>query len=152
MKPSKDVKPYSYVRDRRSPTPKNDTVSRVMSANRAKDTTPEIIVRRQLTRNHIHGYELHCRELPGTPDICFYKPQIAVFINGCYWHRCPYCKYDLPKTNTTFWKSKFENNIKRDRRNRRKLWYLGWKTITIWECQIENDVRICVNRIINRLK
>jgi len=86
-----------YIRDKRSPRPRSEAVSRVMSANRAKDTRPEVALRKALRRAGGRGYRLHYKRVPGRPDIAFVSKRVAVFVNGCYWHRCPKCDLPLPK-------------------------------------------------------
>lgn len=136
-----------YIRDNRSPIPKNETVSRVMSANKEKNTGPELTVRRALWRNGIRGYRLHSKKVIGKPDVAFIGKKIAVFIHGCFWHRCPYCKLPLPKSNPEYWKLKFERNIGRDKRNLRILKSNGWKVVIIWECEIKHSLDKVVGRI-----
>lgn len=109
---------------------------RNMSAVKSKDTKPEILVRKGL---HAAGYRfrLHVKDLPGNPDIVLPKYKIVIFVNGCFWHRHPGCKYaSTPASNADFWKAKFEANIARDKRNYTQLEKLGWKVIVIWECEI----------------
>jgi DNA mismatch endonuclease (patch repair protein) len=77
-----------YVRDKRSPVPKNEAVSRVMSANRAKNTKPELLLRKALWQAGARGYRLHYKRVPGRPDISFVSKKVAIFVNGCYWRRC----------------------------------------------------------------
>ena len=77
-----------YIRDKRSPTPKNNNVSKVMSANRAKDTKPELMVRKELYSLGLIGYRLHSKDTR-KPDISYNRYKLAIFINGYYWHRCP---------------------------------------------------------------
>jgi DNA mismatch endonuclease (patch repair protein) len=108
-----------------------------MSGNKAKDTQPELLVRQALCRYGLRGYRLHPKQVPGKPDICYISRKIAIFVNGCYWHRCPYCKYSLPKHNRSFWKQKFLNNIKRDTQKAGQLRKESWKVIVLWECQIK---------------
>ena len=72
-----------YVRDKRSPNPKNENVSKVMSANKAKDTSPEIKLRKALWKKGANAYRLHYKGLPGRPDICFVNKKFAIFVNGC---------------------------------------------------------------------
>ena len=93
-----------YIRDKRSPLPKSEAVSRVMSANRAKNTKPEIILRKALWSADLRGYRLHPKNIPGRPDIAFTSKKLAIFVMGCFWHRCPKCGYPLPKNNQQFWK------------------------------------------------
>jgi DNA mismatch endonuclease, patch repair protein len=133
--------PIDYVRDKRSPTPKSEAVSRVMSANRAQNTTPELLLRKALWSANLRGYRLHPKHIPGRPDVAFTKNKLAIFVNGCYWHRCPKCNYALPKTNTEFWQQKFTRNTERDRRKKRGLQRLGWKVIFVWECDPNRSVR-----------
>ena len=129
-----------YIRDKRSPNPKSRTVSQVMSANKARDTKPEKLLRSALWKAHLRGYRLHNKNLPGRPDISFKSKKIAVFVNGCFWHLCPHCNYSLPKHNSKFWKDKFEKNVERDKRKENQLRAEGWKVITAWECKIMEDV------------
>ena len=136
-----------YIRDGRAPIPKKESTSRVMQANKAKDTKPEVLLRKALRHAGLTGYRLHPKQLPGRPDIAFGKKKLAVFINGCFWHRCPTCELPLPKANTEFWKKKFDANISRDRKKIQALENIGWRTITIWECWIAKDADGCANEI-----
>jgi DNA mismatch endonuclease (patch repair protein) len=129
-----------YIRDGRSPVPKDEVTSKVMRSNKGKNTRPEISLRKELWKNNIKGYRLHWKKVPGTPDIVFAKKKLAIFINGCFWHRCPNCNLSLPKTNTEFWKDKFDKNVERDRKKVQMLKNIGWNVIVIWECVIKNDI------------
>lgn len=89
------------------------------------------------------GFRLHRRDLPGTPDIVLPRHATVVFVHGCFWHRHKGCKgATTPKTRRAFWRAKFEANVERDRRNRRDLRKLGWKVVTVWECQIRKTGRL----------
>jgi DNA mismatch endonuclease, patch repair protein len=115
--------------------------SEIMSHIGAKDTKPELIVRKHL---HSKGYRfrLHHKKLPGKPDIVLRKFNTVIMINGCFWHGHENCKeYKIPKTNPDFWKLKIERNIDRDSKNLEKLACLGWNVIVVWECQLENGSR-----------
>lgn len=108
-----------------------------MAAIRAKNTKPEMIVRRFLWR-HGFRYRLNYDRLPGKPDIVLRMYRLCIFINGCFWHGhegCP--KYTVPKSNTEFWVKKVTRNRQRDEEVRRKLQGLGWRCMTIWECELE---------------
>ncbi|MGD9631040.1 MAG: very short patch repair endonuclease [Pyrinomonadaceae bacterium] len=139
------------MRDNRSPTPTSDAVSRVMSANRSRDTKPEITLRKALWNAGHRGYRLHYKKVPGRPDISFVGKKVAIFVNGCYWHRCPKCNYPLPKNNTAFWQAKFDRNIERDARKRKDLKALGWKVITVWECDLKKRMPATLARIVKAL-
>ncbi|MBO0953113.1 very short patch repair endonuclease [Fibrella forsythiae] len=136
-----------YKRDSRSPVPKDEKVSKVMSANKAKDTKPELLLRKALWDNNLKGYRLHKKELPGKPDISFMKEKVAIFVNGCYWHRCPYCDLSMPKTNAEFWQNKFSANQERDKKKSQLLVESGWIVLVIWECQIKQGLQVLVSKI-----
>ncbi len=137
----------AYLRDNRSPVPLNENVSRVMSRNKARNTKPELNLRRSLYADGVRGYRLNWKKAPGTPDIAFPGKKIAIFINGCYWHRCPHCELPLPKTNKEFWKEKFDKNIKRDIKKEKELLDLGWIVLVFWECKIKTNMKDCTNKI-----
>lgn len=110
-----------------------------MSKIKGRDTKPEMKVRSWLYRN---GYRFRIQkpDLPGKPDIVLKKYNLAIFVNGCYWHRHPGCKYTTtPATNTEFWQKKFAQNVNRDKVCIEKLEASGWNTLVIWECQVRND-------------
>ena len=112
--------------------------SRLMSRIRGKDTKPELAVRRIL---HSMGYRfrLHRRDLPGNPDIVLPRHRACIFVHGCFWHLHRNCKHArIPKTNQVWWRKKLEDNAVRDKRCAVALRRLGWRVITIWECQIKN--------------
>ncbi|MYM54441.1 DNA mismatch endonuclease Vsr [Rhodobacteraceae bacterium GS-10] len=106
-----------------------------MSRIGAKDTKPELIVRRIL---HSMGYRyrLHAPELPGKPDIVFRPRKKAIFVHGCFWHRHPGCsKATTPKTRQQFWQEKFRKNVQRDLAVLQQLSDLGWSCLVVWECE-----------------
>ncbi|HEY4487634.1 MAG: hypothetical protein A3D92_02105 [Bacteroidetes bacterium RIFCSPHIGHO2_02_FULL_44_7] len=128
-----------YIRDGRAPLPRNECISRTMSAIRAKNTKPELLVRAMLREAKVLGYRQHLKNIPGRPDFAFPKKKVAVFVHGCYWHGCRYCKLTLPKTHRAFWKNKMDTNRLRDGRKVRELRRLGWCAVTIWACRIKTD-------------
>ena len=107
-----------------------------MAAIKSKDTKPEIAVRKLL---HSLGYRfrLHRKDLPGSPDIVLPKYKTVIFVHGCFWHRHENCKYATsPKTREEFWENKFNANIKRDLEVQKEIKNIGWKSIILWECEI----------------
>jgi DNA mismatch endonuclease (patch repair protein) len=141
------MKRVEYVRDKRSPIPKNQNISKVMSANKAKNTKPELVLRKALWQNGFRGYRLNYKKAPGRPDIVFVSKKVAIFVNGCFWHSCPYCKYTLPKNNSKFWGNKFKKNTERDKKKIKELRKLGWRVAVIWECQLKNKLNSQVNKV-----
>jgi DNA mismatch endonuclease (patch repair protein) len=128
----------AYKRDKRSPDPKSESISRLMSANKAHSTSPELALRKTLFTNGIRGYRINYNNVPGKPDIAFISKRLAIFVNGCYWHRCPKCNLPLPKHNCLFWEEKFEKNKQRDLKKTQALINLGWKVMVVWECEMKN--------------
>lgn len=113
--------------------------SAVMAKIRSKDTKPEWIVRRYLFSRG-YRYRKNVKGLPGTPDIVLRKYGIVIFIHGCFWHGHE-VDGTMPRTNTEFWKKKIEGNRLRDEKNKEVLKKMGWKIITIWECQLKPAIR-----------
>lgn len=110
-----------------------------MSAVRSKDTQPELIVRK-LAHKLGYRFRLYRKDLPGKPDLVFPKYRVCIFLHGCFWHQHKGCKRSArPKTNTDFWNTKLDKNVERDQRIKKQLEKLGWKVVTIWECQIKNQ-------------
>jgi DNA mismatch endonuclease (patch repair protein) len=126
--------------------------SEIMRAVKSFDTKPEIIVRKYLFAKGFR-FRLQNKSLPGKPDISLKKYNLLIFVHGCFWHGHSNCKiYVMPKTNKKFWYSKIENNIKRDKRNIRKLRNQGWNVIVIWECQLKNKNRdITLKRLVDKI-
>lgn len=116
-------------------------MSRILS----KNTNPEILLRSYLRDKGITGYRIHY-PVTGKPDVAFPSKKIAIFVNGCFWHGHKCKSNHLPKSNIKFWTDKITENKKRDSKVSAKLKLLGWKVITIWECQF-NDLKL--NKIIN---
>lgn len=108
-----------------------------MQANKSKDTKPELVVRARLREAGYTGYRLHWKKAPGKPDICFPGRRVAIFVNGCFWHRCPHCALPLPKSNVEFWRAKFARNRARDARDHALLVQDGWTVIVVWECMLK---------------
>lgn len=97
-----------------------------------------------LRYNDIHGWRRHVR-LPGTPDFCWCKKRVVLFIDGCFWHGCPKC-YKTPKSNVAFWKEKVIANKKRDKLVNKTLKKLDWKVLRIWECELGKNM-VKINKI-----
>lgn len=141
-----------YKRDKRSPTPSSESTSRLMSAVKGKDTSPEIILRRELRRQSLYGYRIHLKDVPGKPDIAYKRQKVAIFVHGCFWHRCPECNLHSPRVNNEYWEAKFTRNVERDERKRLELESQGWTVITVWEHEVKEDSLQCVMRIEAQLR
>lgn len=112
-------------------------VRKCMKGNKRRDTSPELKVRTMLRELGHTGYRLDWKKAPGHPDIAFPGRKVAIFVQGCFWHRCPVCNYGLPKSNVEYWTAKFNRNVERDKRTREQLEGMGWDCIEIWEHQLK---------------
>ena len=111
---------------------------RQMARVRAKDTRPEMAVRR-LVFGMGYRYRLHDARLPGTPDLVFAGRGKVLFVHGCFWHRHENCELArLPKSRLDFWLPKLEGNQTRDRVNQRLLRKSGWRILVVWECELRD--------------
>ncbi len=124
--------------DHLSPEKRSWNMSRICS----KNTLPEKRVRSILHRRG-YRYGLNRKDLPGKPDIVLSKYSAVIFVHGCFWHRHKGCQDSTaPKSNIKFWKDKFDYNISRDKKNRLLLRRKGWKVIVVWECELNNTIRL----------
>jgi DNA mismatch endonuclease, patch repair protein len=113
-----------------------------MSQIKGKNTKPELLVRKFLHANGFR-FRIHVKKLPGKPDIVLKKYNTVIQVHGCYFHRHKKCKLCTTpsKESTTDWKKKFNDTIKRDKRNNTELRKLKWRVITLWECQLKPEKR-----------
>lgn len=110
-----------------------------MSKISGKNTLPEILVRKFLFSKGFR-FRVNQKNLPGKPDIVLEKYKTIIQVHGCFWHGHKNCRASkLPQTNNNFWKIKINSNIERDKKNKTKLKKLGYKVITVWQCQLKNE-------------
>ena len=121
--------------------------SEVMSRIRSKNTKPERLLRKTLF--HLgYRYRIHKKDLPGKPDIVLPKFNTIIFVHGCFWHYHADCKEGrIPDTNSIFWKNKLLKNVERDQRHIEDCKKLGWKVMTVWECEIEKKLNDTIKNI-----
>jgi DNA mismatch endonuclease (patch repair protein) len=115
--------------------------SQVMSRIRSRgnrDTEERLV--RLFREFRIVGWRRNNARVFGRPDFVFRGEKVAVFVDGCFWHRHEGCRFAyVPKTGLRgldFWLSKFEANIARDKAVNQTLRKSGWKVLRIWECQL----------------
>jgi DNA mismatch endonuclease (patch repair protein) len=84
--------------------------------------------------------------LPGRPDVVFVSAKVAVFVDGCFWHGCPF-HGTRPASNAKFWAEKITRNQQRDRQVDEKLSAAGWRVLRLWEHEVKKDLAGCVSRI-----
>jgi len=107
----------------RYPFPSSAAVSAAMRANRKRDTGPEVRL-----RSLLHGQGLRFSanaevSVPGLrvrADIVFRRLEVAVFVDGCFWHSCR-------------WHGTRQRVATRDRKVKRLLTRAGWRVVRLWE-------------------
>ena len=103
-------------------------IMRAVKSRRARST--ERRLRAAMVSNGIKGWRMYADELPGKPDFVFIESNLAIFVDGCFWHGCPKC-YRRPHSSQKYWDAKVLYNITRDQRNRARLRRIGWRIIRV---------------------
>jgi len=116
-----------------------------MSRIKSGKTTPELKFKALLKQSGIKGFRERIKNIPGKPDFYFPKQGIAIFIDGCFWHKCKKC-FKEPSSNSAFWYKKITANTTRDRKITRLLINRGLHVVRIWEHDLgKNDKKIVIN-------
>lgn len=117
------------------PVPSSEAVSRVMRSNRRSDTKLEVCVRSELHRRGLRFRKqllITAGDVRVRADVAFPRQGLAVFLDGCFWHRCP--KHgNSPRANSNYWSTKLDHNVERDRKVIAALDATGWTVLRIWE-------------------
>ena len=124
---------------RNAPAASNAHVRKSMQGNKRANTKPELIVRKMLRELGYPGYRLQWKKLPGHPDIVYPGRKLALFVNGCFWHRCAVCNPPTIKTHSEYWEAKFRRNVERDAQNYAAIKELGWRVEVIWEHELKKQ-------------
>jgi DNA mismatch endonuclease, patch repair protein len=130
------------------PRASSAAVRAVMMANRKTDTAPE-----RALRSALHGrglrYRIHARldDVACQVDVVFLKARVAVFVDGCFWHRCPHHGV-RPRTNSHYWDAKIDRNVARDRQNTRDLENAGWTVVRVWEHEAPEEAAERISRLV----
>lgn len=119
------------VREARSKVKKAMSRSEIMARVGSRNTGAERSLRSALHATGLR-FRLHRRIEGVTADIVFPGPRVLVFVDGCFWHGCPR-HATFPKSNTSYWLPKLEENKDRDKRQSRRLRKAGWQVIRVWE-------------------
>jgi DNA mismatch endonuclease (patch repair protein) len=116
-----------------------------MSMIKGGNTKPEIRLKSFLASKGLKGYKTGSK-LPGKPDIVFPGYRLAVFVDGCFWHKCQR-HFVIPQTNRKFWLDKINGNVKRDRLMNQKLRKAGYSVLRFYEHSIKRDLNRCYMKI-----
>jgi DNA mismatch endonuclease, patch repair protein len=106
-----------------------------MRSTKRTDTSPELALRSALHRAGARfrkDYPVRTEERLVRPDIVFPARRLAVFVDGCFWHRCPEHGTD-PRANADFWRAKLDRNVHRDEQTNAALQAAGWRVVRCWE-------------------
>jgi len=122
------------------------TRSWIMSRVTSSDTRPEVFIAESLKAAGIR-FQAHRADLPGHPDFVVASQKLAIFVNGCFWHwhGCPRCR--MPASNRAYWKQKISRNVLRDKKSRSELHRLGWRYMTVWECNLKVGLKRCTRTL-----
>jgi DNA mismatch endonuclease, patch repair protein len=118
----------------------------MMAGIGAKNTKPEIVIRRGLHANGFR-YRLHVPDLPGKPDIVFPRYNAVILVHGCFWHGHDCSLFKWPKSRPDFWRDKIRGNKARDASTEDALKAQGWRVIKIWECALKGRQKIGVDAV-----
>lgn len=129
--------------DNLSPQRRSENMRKI----RSKDTSPELMLRK-LVHGLGYRFRLHRRDLPGKPDLAFPSRKKVIFLHGCFWHQHRACREGrLPGTRKEYWEPKLARNQERDVRAEAELKASGWDVLTLWECEVEKDLKAVVPRL-----
>lgn len=121
--------------------------SKIMSCIRSSNTKPELMMKSALQGTYLR----YQPNVEGNPDFASKRKKIAIFIDGCFWHKCPKC-FRPPKSNKKYWRTKIENNVKKDRKTTIMLLEKGWTVLRLWEHEIFSDRKKCVEKVMKILE
>ena len=123
------------------PVPGNEAATRVGQGNRRMNTKPELLIRSALHRRGLRyrkDLPIRVGEVRVRPDVVFTRPKVAVFIDGCFWHRCP-DHATTPQRNLEYWLPKLQANVDRDQRVQVALVSEGWAVVRVWEHEVVGE-------------
>lgn len=115
-----------------------------MSRVKTRDTAPEMTLRRALWANGLRGWRLHPKQVRGRPDLAWIGRQIAVFVDGAFWHGHP--DYYWGQSGK-FWDEKIDRNRNRDEKVNRELRDAGWTVLRFWDFEVDQDEQSCVRAV-----
>lgn len=126
------------------------TRSKMMAGIKSKNTKPELLIRKGLFARGLR-FRLHCKELQGKPDLVFPKYKTVLFVHGCFWHMHDCHLFKLPTSNQEFWQKKLKGNRDRDMLQKNFLEHAGWRTLTVFECELRGKSRDEIESLLNSL-
>lgn len=116
--------------------------SQIMSKVRSKETKLELQFK-ELIKGRRFRYQ---QKIKGNPDFASKKNKIAIFIDSCFWHKCPK-HFRQPNSNKKYWIPKIKRNVERAKEVNKQLKEDGWKVIRFWEHEIKKNPERCIKRV-----
>lgn len=120
--------------------------SKIMSKIRSTNTTPELLLREALEGSYMR----YQPKIEGKPDFANKTKRVAVFVDGCFWHKCPKC-FRPPKSNKKYWRPKIDRNVEKDKKTTMILEKQGWMVLRFWEHEVFQDADACAKKVIENL-
>lgn len=117
-----------------------------MSRVKNKNTKLEDMFRKYIFTRGLKGYRIGRKNILGKPDLYFGKSKVAVFIDGCFWHKCPVC-LSIPGSNYKFWEEKLNKNLARDLKVNDTLSCEGIRVQRFWGHEIKKDIDKCYRKL-----
>lgn len=124
---------------RLDPLSPSERSARMAKVRGKRNRSTEMRVAAKLAQAGIRGWKRHPEGLHGQPDFAFPEIRLVLFVDGCFWHMCPHCQRNLPRTRRGFWREKLDGNRRRDQRTNRILRRTGFHVMRVWECRLKND-------------
>ena|SRR5690554_303281 len=113
-----------------SPSKRSEVMSRIRSTGSRPEQRLYEAVRAVL--GHRWRIDRNVSGMPGRPDIVIPNLNLAIFLDGCFFHLCP--KHGrIPDSNRDYWEPKLLGNVRRDARSRRALRRMGFAVWRFWE-------------------
>ena len=123
-----------------TPEQRSYTMSMIKSKWTAQERIAHNILKAMKIKHKMHP------KIKGSPDIIIPDRKIAIFLHGCFWHKCP-LHYRAPKSKRKYWLPKIEKNVLRDKQNIKTLRKSGWRIIVIWEHDVKK-MKICISKLL----
>jgi DNA mismatch endonuclease (patch repair protein) len=112
--------------------------SKAMKAVKTRGTSLERQLWSMLAGMGLSKWRRNAKDVHGTPDVVFDEAKVAIFVDGCFWHKCPICDRSSPETHSEYWENKFLRNIEHDKEINKLLINSGWKVLRIWEHEMKS--------------
>jgi len=113
---------------------------KTMQAVKGKGTKLEKRLWAMLAGMGLKGWKKNADTITGKPDVVFISQRVTVFVDGCFWHGCPYCRRKLPQTNREYWERKIKRNVELAQLHNEQLQREGWTVVRIWEHEMVDTV------------